>query len=64
MCSSSWILSEFYLSQINTVVMKGVNDDEICDFVQMTKEMPISIRFLEFMPFSGDHIVNIVLPTY
>ena len=34
--------------------MKGVNDDEICDFVSLTKEDRISVRFLEFMPFSGN----------
>ena len=33
--------------------MKGLNDDEICDFVALTKDSPLSIRFLEFMPFSG-----------
>ncbi|XP_063679653.1 uncharacterized protein LOC134815106 [Bolinopsis microptera] len=40
--------------KLNTVVMKGVNDDEICDFVSLTKEDRISVRFLEFMPFSGN----------
>lgn len=40
--------------QINCVVMHGVNDDEICNFVQMTKEKPINIRFIEFMPFDGN----------
>lgn len=25
--------------QINCVVMKGLNDDEICDFVELTQEM-------------------------
>lgn len=26
-------------SQINCVVMKGLNDDEICDFVALTEHM-------------------------
>jgi len=36
--------------KINTVLMKGMNDDEIGDFINMTKEMPIQIRFIELMP--------------
>lgn len=34
--------------------MRGLNDDEICDFVEMTKEKPIDVRFIEFMPFDGN----------
>jgi cyclic pyranopterin phosphate synthase len=40
--------------KINCVVMKGVNDDELVDFVAMTETMPVSIRFIEYMPFSGN----------
>lgn len=40
--------------QVNCVVMRGLNDDEICDFVEMTKEKPIDVRFIEFMPFDGN----------
>ncbi|MEL7646546.1 MAG: GTP 3',8-cyclase MoaA [Sedimentibacter sp.] len=36
--------------KINTVLMKGINDDEIGDFINMTKELPIQIRFIELMP--------------
>ncbi|WP_371379953.1 GTP 3',8-cyclase MoaA [Sporomusa aerivorans] len=36
--------------KINTVVMKGINDDEILDFVRLAKEMPLHVRFIEFMP--------------
>ena len=42
------------LFQLNTVIMKGVNEDELCDFVALTTEDRISVRFLEFMPFSGN----------
>ena len=41
--------------KVNVVVMKGVNDIEINDFVGMTKDLPVHIRFIEFMPFSGNH---------
>lgn len=38
----------------NTVVMKGVNEHEIVDFVALTKELPLHVRFIEFMPFQGN----------
>ena len=41
--------------KVNVVVMKGVNDDEINDFVEWTKHEPVHVRFIEFMPFSGNH---------
>jgi cyclic pyranopterin phosphate synthase len=40
--------------KINMVVMKGLNDDDICDFISWTKHQPVQIRFIEFMPFSGN----------
>lgn len=40
--------------KVNCVVMRGFNDDEICDFVQLTREKPINVRFIEFMPFDGN----------
>lgn len=40
--------------KVNMVVMKGVNDGEINDFVEWTKDKPVHVRFIEFMPFSGN----------
>ncbi len=40
--------------KINVVVMKGLNDNEILDFIALTKHNNIEIRFIEFMPFSGN----------
>lgn len=40
--------------KINMVVMKGLNDNEILDFIDWTKESPVQVRFIEFMPFSGN----------
>eukprot|EP00397_Hematodinium_sp_SG-2012_P040494 GEMP01044379.1.p1 GENE.GEMP01044379.1~~GEMP01044379.1.p1 ORF type:complete len:383 (+),score=49.70 GEMP01044379.1:52-1149(+) len=37
--------------KINCVVIKGINDDEIIDFVNLTKDRDIEIRFIEYMPF-------------
>jgi cyclic pyranopterin phosphate synthase len=36
--------------KINTVLMKGINDDEIMDFLELSRELPIEIRFIELMP--------------
>jgi len=36
--------------KLNVVVMKGFNDDEILNFVQLTINHPIDIRFIELMP--------------
>lgn len=40
--------------KINVVVMRGVNDDEILDFVRLTMERPYNVRFIEYMPTCGD----------
>jgi cyclic pyranopterin phosphate synthase len=43
----------FHPVKINTVVMRGINDDEILDFVRMTCEEGWHVRFIELMPFKG-----------
>ena len=40
--------------KINVVVMKGFNENEINDFIGWTTHIPVQIRFIEFMPFSGN----------
>ncbi|KAF8641113.1 hypothetical protein AX17_000755 [Amanita inopinata Kibby_2008] len=40
--------------KLNVVVIKGLNDGEILDFVEMTRDKSISVRFIEFMPFTGN----------
>ncbi len=40
--------------KVNVVVMNGINDKEINDFVEWTKNLPVHVRFIEFMPFSGN----------
>lgn len=44
--------------KVNVVIMKGVNDNEILDFIEWTKHLPIHIRFIEFMPFDGNKWSN------
>jgi len=39
--------------KINTVIMRGINDDEILDFARMTYEDGWHVRFIELMPFKG-----------
>jgi cyclic pyranopterin phosphate synthase len=48
------LLENDFKVKTNMVVMKGVNDDEIIDFIQWTKDLPIHVRFIEFMPFNGN----------
>jgi cyclic pyranopterin phosphate synthase len=40
--------------KINAVVMDGQNTQDIIPLVEMTKDMPVSVRFIEEMPFNGD----------
>jgi len=40
--------------KLNVVLMRGVNDDELYDFIAFTKDHPVHIRFIEFMPFSAN----------
>lgn len=40
--------------KINCVVMRGMNDREILDFVEMTRDKDIEVRFIEYMPFDGN----------
>jgi molybdenum cofactor biosynthesis enzyme MoaA len=39
--------------KLNVVIMNKVNDEEVINFVELTKDLPISIRFIEYMPFDG-----------
>ena len=39
--------------KMNAVVMEGKNIQDIIPLVQLTKSMPVSVRFIEEMPFNG-----------
>lgn len=43
----------FHRIKINVVLIKGFNDDEIPRFVELTREEPIDVRFIELMPFDS-----------
>ncbi|ASU35009.1 GTP 3',8-cyclase MoaA [Mucilaginibacter xinganensis] len=40
--------------KINAVVMDGKNTQDIIPLVELTKDLPVSVRFIEEMPFNGD----------
>jgi cyclic pyranopterin phosphate synthase len=45
--------------KINTVLMRGLNDDEIEDFAAITRDRPWHIRFIELMPTEDNlHLSN------
>ena len=39
--------------KINTVVQRGVNDDEIVDLAEFGREHGVEVRFIEFMPLDA-----------
>jgi cyclic pyranopterin phosphate synthase len=64
------VLSAVYASiakglsvKVNCVLMRGVNDDEMESFVNLAKEVPLDVRFIEMMPFDDNEwTVNKLLP--
>jgi cyclic pyranopterin phosphate synthase len=40
-------------TKINCVTMRGTNDDELTDFARLTQSLPVTVRFIEYMPL-GD----------
>ncbi|MHB9094650.1 MAG: GTP 3',8-cyclase MoaA [Eubacteriales bacterium] len=42
--------------KINTVAIRGFNDDEIQDFIGLTLKMPLHIRFIELMPIGASKL--------
>ena len=48
------LLDHDFQVKINVVLIKGINDDEIVDFVKWSVQEKISVQFIEFMPFDGN----------
>lgn len=44
--------------KINAVVMHGMNETDILPLVNFTKHHPVSVRFIEEMPFNGSGLVE------
>ena len=48
------LLENNFKVKVNMVVMRGINEHAILDFINLTEDFPIDVRFIEFMPFSGN----------
>ena len=48
------LLDEKFNVKLNVVLIKAFNDNEILDFIAFTKNKNVQVRFIEFMPFSGN----------
>ena len=51
--------------KVNVVLMRGFNEDELPAFCELTKDLAVTVRFIEFMPFdahqiweSGEHFAS------
>ncbi len=57
------VASGFSPVKVNAVLMRGINDDEIVDFLDLGRRKGVTIRFIEFMPldaqgqWSADRVV-------
>lgn len=49
------LLKNDFTVKVNAVLIKGINDDEITDFIEWTRHTNIHVRFIEFMPFDGNN---------
>jgi GTP 3',8-cyclase len=48
------LVKEGFHVKLNMVVMKNINELAILDFIEFTKDFFLDVRFIEFMPFSGN----------
>ncbi len=58
------LLQNDFQLKLNVVLIKAFNDDEITDFVNLTRNQAIGVRFIEFMPFDGNCWDKSKLVTY
>uniref|UniRef100_A0AC35TI44 GTP 3',8-cyclase n=1 Tax=Rhabditophanes sp. KR3021 TaxID=114890 RepID=A0AC35TI44_9BILA len=56
--------SLFKTVKINNVVMRGINDNEVVDFVRMTRDKNLDVRFIEWMPFGGNNFNSKKMVSY
>ncbi|PKV48263.1 cyclic pyranopterin monophosphate synthase subunit MoaA [Aquimarina sp. MAR_2010_214] len=48
------LVKEGFQVKVNCVLMKDFNDNEVIDFINLSKNLPVHVRFIEFMPFDGN----------
>jgi cyclic pyranopterin phosphate synthase len=58
------LLEEGIRVKLNIVAMRDENFDEILDFIKLTIDKPLHVRFIEFMPFDGNSWVLDKVLTY
>jgi len=56
------LLEHGFEVKINCVLAEGKNTEDIIPFVELTKKHPLSVRFLEEMPFNGSS--SFVIPKW
>ena len=44
--------------KVNSVIVRGYNDDELIDFAEFARTHDVSMRFIEFMPLDSGHEWN------
>jgi cyclic pyranopterin phosphate synthase len=50
------LLAGFSPVKLNAVIMRGINDDEIADFVDFAIRHPVQVRFIELMPTHNNRL--------
>lgn len=50
------IKAGFEAIKINTVLLKGLNDEELDDFISFTESQPVSLRFIELMQTGTNNV--------
>lgn len=48
------LFSNGFIPKLNVVVIKDVNDGELTDFINLTRQWQTTVQFIEFMPFQGN----------
>ena len=49
------LLDHGFRVKINAVALNGIIEKELLEFVKITEKLPLHVRFIEFMPFTGNH---------
>lgn len=49
------LLEHNFRVKVNVVALNGIIEKELLNFVQLTQESPLHVRFIEFMPFTGNY---------
>jgi cyclic pyranopterin phosphate synthase len=49
------LLDNHFELKLNVVAMKGQVESELENFISLTRDYPVEVRFIEFMPFTGNH---------